>query len=306
MTSITCPQCGKVNSDGNIFCIGCGQKLEPPTVEKPADAPTCPQCGKANRSGSHYCIGCGAALDGVGERRSQERANICPQCGKPLLESDSFCVFCGAQLDHLDAHGQIATQSQAVKPLAAIQQSSRAEGGKKRSETSVPTWMLIAISALAVILAALLLFVVFRPSGNSNTTQTATTSTSTTTASLSSSANSSAVSLVSEAAVSSSASSSAVQSGDYVLADSSTRYYTRAELEKLSALDLYHARNEIYARHGRGFKNDDLRSYFASKSWYHETISPEAFKEGALNDYEKQNVNLMLEIEKSRNSPYLS
>ena len=308
MATITCPRCGKVNADGNTFCIGCGQKLEPPTAdssEDPADVLVCPQCGKANRLGNLYCIGCGAALSDASGLSAQEQADVCPQCGKPFLQSDSFCVFCGTQLGQSSAQGQATVPSQPVRPLPAMQQPSRPKDGKMRGETSVPAWMIIAISALVIILAALLLFVVFRPSGNSSTTQTSTTSTTAATSSESSTSptsNSSA----SEAAVSTSASSATAQNGDYVLADSSTRYYARAELEKLSTLDLYHARNEIYARHGRGFKNDDLRTYFSSKSWYHETVRPEAFNEGELNECEKQNVNLMLEIERSRNSPYLS
>ncbi len=91
----------------------------------------------------------------------------------------------------------------------------------------------------------------------------------------------------------------------YVLADSSTRAYSRAELEALDNHTLFLARNEIYARHGRGFKNEELRSYFAGKAWYAETVSPDAFNDGMLSGTEKANADLMLEIERSRNSPYV-
>lgn len=95
---------------------------------------------------------------------------------------------------------------------------------------------------------------------------------------------------------------------DYVLADSSTRYYSRSELEGLSLWQLYLARNEIFARYGRGFKNQDLVEYFATRRWYTERYSPEEFDAMAspLNDYEMKNTELMLEIEKERNSPYLT
>lgn len=94
---------------------------------------------------------------------------------------------------------------------------------------------------------------------------------------------------------------------DYVLPFSGSRYYSRDELEGLSLWQLYLARNEIFARHGRGFKNQDLVEYFATRHWYTELYSPEEFDAMAspLNDYEQKNAELMLEIEKERNSPYL-
>lgn len=99
-----------------------------------------------------------------------------------------------------------------------------------------------------------------------------------------------------------------VSSQDYVLPGSASKYYSRSELEKMSLWELYLARNEIFARHGRGFKNQDLIDYFATKRWYTQTYTPEEFdaiSSSQLNDYELKNVQTMYEIEQSRNSPYL-
>lgn len=92
---------------------------------------------------------------------------------------------------------------------------------------------------------------------------------------------------------------------EYILPDSSTRLYTTAELEQLSNWELFIARNEIYARHGRRFRSDILRGYFESTSWYEGTIDPDAFDESLLNETEKANAKAMLEIEKARDSEYL-
>ncbi len=99
----------------------------------------------------------------------------------------------------------------------------------------------------------------------------------------------------------------AVSSEDYVLADSSSRYYSREELERLSLWELYLARNEIFARYGRGFKNKDLAEYFATRRWYSQRYTAEQFEAmpSPLNDFELRNAELMLAIEKERNSPYL-
>ena len=93
--------------------------------------------------------------------------------------------------------------------------------------------------------------------------------------------------------------------GSYVLPDSTTRDYTYAELDALSNWELYLARNELYARHGRQFVNQDLQTYFGSQPWYQGTIPPDSFDEGVFNSHEIHNRDLIKEIEVSRNSPYL-
>jgi len=89
-------------------------------------------------------------------------------------------------------------------------------------------------------------------------------------------------------------------SGDYVLPDSSTRLITAAELDSLSAYQLWIARNEIYARHGRKFTNTDLANYFAGKSWYKGTIAAASFDESLLSSIERQNVDAILAEEATR------
>ena len=97
----------------------------------------------------------------------------------------------------------------------------------------------------------------------------------------------------------------------YFLPNADTVRYTREELEKLSTKELYLARNEIFARHGRVYvQHEDLNDYFMSKNWYKPRYTYEEFNElnsrvKQLNAYEEYNVNVMLEIEKERNSPYL-
>ena len=100
---------------------------------------------------------------------------------------------------------------------------------------------------------------------------------------------------------------SSVNMNDYVLEDSNRRYLAKSELEDMSLWELYLARNEIFARHGRGFKNQDLVDYFATRSWYTQRYTPEEFDAmpTPLNDYELKNVEVMFEIESARNSPYL-
>jgi len=78
----------------------------------------------------------------------------------------------------------------------------------------------------------------------------------------------------------------------FLLADSSVRYLTRADLQRLSADRLHIARNEIFARRGRYFKDDALRAYFSQFPWY----QPHAW-EVPLTPVEQANVGLIQSVE---------
>jgi hypothetical protein len=78
----------------------------------------------------------------------------------------------------------------------------------------------------------------------------------------------------------------------FLFADSNVRYLTRADLQTLSADRLHIARNEIFARRGRHFKDDGLRAYFSQFPWY----QPRAW-DVALGPVEKANVGLIQSIE---------
>lgn len=96
--------------------------------------------------------------------------------------------------------------------------------------------------------------------------------------------------------------------GSYVLPDSATHTYSASELSHLSDWELYLARNEIYARHGREFRNDDLQRYFDSQSWYTPLYSPDDFdarSSSILNSVEQANAATILSVEQSRGSAYI-
>lgn len=85
--------------------------------------------------------------------------------------------------------------------------------------------------------------------------------------------------------------------GDYIFPDSASRNLTGSELSGLDAETLRKGRNEIYARHGRKFKDSTLQSYFNSKSWYKPTNASDSEIEKALNQYEKNNIKLIKSYE---------
>lgn len=96
--------------------------------------------------------------------------------------------------------------------------------------------------------------------------------------------------------------------GTYVLPDSATHAYSERELADYTNWELYVARNEVYARHGRRFRNEDLQGYFDRQPWYEPELSPDEFDARAdslLNSIERKNVDTILSVETSRGSEYL-
>lgn len=77
---------------------------------------------------------------------------------------------------------------------------------------------------------------------------------------------------------------------EFYFPNSNVEEIPEALLEGMSADSLRIARNEIYARHGRIFKNEILNSYFRNCSWYTPSVAAEAFDENVLNAVEKANV----------------
>lgn len=77
---------------------------------------------------------------------------------------------------------------------------------------------------------------------------------------------------------------------DFVIPESDSRYLTEADLMEFSKEELRIARNEILARHGRRFKDNELQAYFDSKPWYTGYIEANDFNENILNEYESANM----------------
>lgn len=91
---------------------------------------------------------------------------------------------------------------------------------------------------------------------------------------------------------------------DYMLDFSSRQEVTEADLSGLSLAQLRIARNEIFARHGRQFRDTALNQWFYSKEWYlniPEKYSPDDFdglSPSPLSKLEIQNIDFISSYEK--------
>lgn len=86
--------------------------------------------------------------------------------------------------------------------------------------------------------------------------------------------------------------------GEYILEGSDSRYISKSELQGFDAKKCRYARNELYARHGRKFQDEEIQRYFDGCSWYEGKIEPDDFQESMLNEYEVANRDLIVDYEK--------
>lgn len=276
----------------------------------------CTQCGAKIDDESAFCTSCGAPVageaassgpEGPGATEKIDVAVVPPSEAAPVVEATQKLT----PSDGLpDSALQPTTPAPAVPAaaVAAAPQPAPAPPASPSASKGASKGLIIAIVVIAVALVAALATVAVlmlspkdAPNGEPEKQPVA---------SDASSAQDAASSSSSAAASSSSASSSASapsSQSSYILPGSDVRYLSASELSSLSDWELYLARNEIFARHGRGFNNADLTRYFNGQSWYHERYTPAEFDSMAspLNDYERKNSELIRSIEESRNSPYL-
>lgn len=89
---------------------------------------------------------------------------------------------------------------------------------------------------------------------------------------------------------------------EYIFPDSDSRYLSEEEVKDIETDKLRIARNEIFARHGYIFNDEELNQYFNGTSWYNGTVPAEQFNmDAVLNDFEKKNIELIEGIESGVN-----
>lgn len=81
------------------------------------------------------------------------------------------------------------------------------------------------------------------------------------------------------------------------LFETDKKYYTKEEFESEPMLVIHLAKNEIYARHGYIFTNQDLYNYFMGCIWYSPTYDSTDFDDSIFNEYEKANLKILSDLD---------
>lgn len=81
------------------------------------------------------------------------------------------------------------------------------------------------------------------------------------------------------------------------LYETDKKYYTKEEFENEPMLVIHLAKNEIYARHGYIFTNEDLYNYFMGCIWYSPTCDSRDFDDSIFNEYERANLEILADLD---------
>ncbi len=81
------------------------------------------------------------------------------------------------------------------------------------------------------------------------------------------------------------------------LFETDKKYYTKEEFASEPMLIIHLAKNEIYARHGYIFTNEDLNNYFMGCIWYSPTCYGTDFDNSVFNEYEKANLEILANLD---------
>lgn len=91
----TCPKCGNVVDDGELFCACCGERLIRETAG--SDEGVCPQCMKPKKSGGAFCVYCGYKFEVSNKVTAKPAGRVCKNCGTELPANVLFCHVCGSK-----------------------------------------------------------------------------------------------------------------------------------------------------------------------------------------------------------------
>lgn len=232
---------------------------------------------------------------------------FCKNCGNQLKSGDMFCPRCGMRVEG---------QEQQRRQNAYFEEESRGNNGILYTLIGVLTALIISVLAFGG-------YYLMKEKNNADSVQTSAKIEEEKVQSISATAISTPTPIATATPVPTATAvpvptviatpvptavptAAPVQTGGYyIFPNSSSSYLSYAQVDALSLYEMYLARNEIYAKHGRIFKNSDLQQYFGSQSWYVPMYSPETFDEGVFNAYEKENIKLIKSVEQSYGSPYL-
>lgn len=297
---MNCPYCGGNIKKGSKFCGTCGRELQ-----------QCPVCGQIIKAGLPFCMQCGSQLQDNLSNRTDSVVMVSATNEEPTYNSiDRSTTFGGSQLwtDNPrpagnSRYGVCNNCGEACGIGETLCSSCRK---KKR------IWIGV-IAGLGGILAVGILIVVLVFSGVigggsklEEPTQdefSVSSQTQEETESSQSSQGNSTQNFQDNTNQQSSINDYGIYEGidevernesGYILPYSDSRYIDKKELEKLSKEECSLARNELYARHGRKFRDESVQAYFDSCPWYIGSIEPEDFNEGELfNEYEIYNRDLI-------------
>lgn len=317
-----CTHCGATLPEGSRFCTSCGQPVVTPvprqeadpsqTVVAPASAQPAPMSAQST---THLDQGLTTPVSPepiteplFPERSAEDPAQVAsqPTVAYPYFNQDGTQQAYGAGVQQTyQAPAQPVYQSVPQQPAYDYGQSSTSQAPQKGMSRGT---LAAVIAAIVLVAAAAAVFIVLDPLNVIAPKHDIPATSAAAESQPAESKPAETTPATQPAATDPATTQPAIPaSGDYILPDVQTRIYSTTELEQLSTDELWYARNEIFARHGRGFLNPELQSYFNSKPWYtRNPIDPDTFDSTVtLSATEQQNADAIKAIEQARGSSHL-
>lgn len=276
----------------------------------------CTKCGAQLPDGSKFCTKCGSRIEGTDETTVMPVANETrvmtgqPTQVAPKAPEQATQYQAPQSTQYQPTPQQPIYQSVPQQPAY---QEAPSKGGASRGA------IIAAVVAIIVVAAAAVAFILLDPmnlfgSKQATPAQAATSEEAATEQSATSEpATTSEPAATTEAATTSTPATASTPaprgaSSDYVIPDSDTVSYSADDIRgmNLSVDELWYARNEIYARHGRMFRDQTLQAYFSAKPWYTPLYSPDEFDDSVqLSSVERSNAEAIKSVEQGLGSSHL-
>lgn len=276
----------------------------------------CTKCGAQLPDGSKFCTKCGSRIEGTDETTVMPVANETrvmtgrPTRVAPKAPEQATQYQAPQSTQYQPTPQQPIYQSVPQQPAY---QEAPSKGGASRGA------IIAAVVAIIVVAAAAVAFILLDPMNLFGSKQAAPAQAATSEeAATEQSATSEPATTPEPAATTEPATTSTPAtastpaprgaSSDYVIPDSDTVSYSADDIRgmNLSVDELWYARNEIYARHGRMFRDQTLQAYFSAKPWYTPLYSPDEFDDSVqLSSVERSNAEAIKSVEQSLGSSHL-
>lgn len=238
----------------------------------------CQKCGYSNEDNAKFCKNCGREFVDISENQ------LCKHCGKPIIPGTRFCKHCGSLVEARKEPVPEVKKDEKIQPKNI---------GSQNNST------ILAIAAIVILIAVIIVICqkLSKDDYNSNNQNYVDNNNYDDVYENIYEGENQDISKFEDTYENSINEQESYESEDYILEGSNYRYLTKADLAGLTAEQCRLARNEIYARHGRMFKDEALQEYFETFDWYNPTIQPDDFEESMLNEYEIANRDLIVEYE---------
>ncbi len=259
----------------------------------------CTECGNEIGDDDLFCPECGTKV-GLGEEPQNEESEGSTELLTPVTPAES-----SASEDKTQLLSAVEDRSEQEPAGAAQTQTyTKAPEKPKADNTKALKISLIVGCIVAVVLLVLVILAATKPSieflkdtpFSSVTSQTQATDESENSGEENKSDNSEE-----EKKTDSQATKEAEKTKTYVLENSSTKELTNSDISGLTDDQICIAQNEIWARHGRKFKNNWLQDYFNKQSWYSGIIEADEFlNKYSPSDVENKNAQFLNSVLSSR------